>query len=180
MKLMIISDIHGSAFFLDQLLDRIEKEKPEKILLLGDILYHGARNDLSKGYDTKFVYKKLNELKDKIIAVRGNCDSEVDQTVLSFPMTSPYTIVYVDNKEIFLTHGHIFGMNNMPESADIVMQGHTHVPMCKKINGTYLLNPGSVSIPKEKSPNSYGILENNIFTVKDLKGVTYLEKKLKF
>lgn len=177
MKLLIASDIHGSAFYLTGLLSAMEKEKPEKLILLGDILYHGPRNDLPCGYDPKKVIEELNKIKDSILCVRGNCDTEVDQMVLEFPILAEYALIYYEGKMIFMTHGHKFNLTNPPliKEGDILLHGHTHVPACQKSGSFTYINPGSVSIPKENSPNSYMIFEDGKFFWKDLDGNIYKE-----
>ncbi len=177
MKLLIASDIHGSLHFLEKLLSAIEKEKPEKVILLGDILYHGPRNDLPQGYNPKGVIEKLNNISSSILAVRGNCDTEVDQMVLDFPILADYSLIYYGGKMIFATHGHNFNLDNPPKlsEGDILLHGHTHVPACQKSGAFTYINPGSVSIPKENSPNSYMIFEDGKFFWKDLDGNIYKE-----
>ena len=146
MKYLIASDIHGSAYYCDLLIKAIESEKADKVLLLGDILYHGPRNDLPKGYAPKKVIEMLNPLKEKIICVRGNCDAEVDQMVLDFPIMSDYKTV----ENLYLSHGHIYNPDNIPpmKQGDILINGHTHVPKCQEKNGFFFMNCGSVSFPK--------------------------------
>jgi len=176
MKILIASDIHGSATYCRLLTERIKIENPDKILLLGDILYHGPRNNLPDGYNPKEVIELLNPLSDKIISVRGNCDSEVDQMVLSFPVLAEYCLLYWENTVIFATHGHIHNNDTPPEflKNGILLHGHTHIPCCKKMNEYTYINPGSVSIPKENSTNSYMILEDGKFTWKDINGNEYM------
>ncbi len=174
-KLLIASDLHGSALFCRQLLERIAEEKPDRILLLGDLLYHGPRNALPPEYDCPQVYGMLNGLKDQVLAVRGNCDCEVDQMVLEFPVLSDYALVEVDGVSIYATHGHLWNEAHLPPMASgtILLHGHTHVPACTD-HGSYLyLNPGSVSIPKENSRHSYMTLEGGLFQWKDLGGTVY-------
>lgn len=170
MKLMIASDIHGSAYYCRKMLECFEKEKADRLLLLGDILYHGPRNDLPKEYAPKEVIAMLNNMKDKIFAVRGNCDTEVDQMVLNFPILADYAVFYIENRIIYATHGHKFNKNNLPpmQKGDILLHGHTHIPACEKFDGYLYFNPGSVSIPKETSHNGYMILEGNEFLWKNL------------
>ncbi len=165
MKFMIASDIHGSAEYLKMLISAIEKEQPQKIILLGDILYHGPRNNLPLGYAPKEVIALLNPIKEKLLCVRGNCDTEVDQMVLDFPILADYAIIPVKDKLIYATHGHKFGENNpMPLSkGDILLNGHTHVPKCEDKGDFIYMNCGSVSIPKENSPHSYMTLEDGVF-----------------
>lgn len=180
MKLMIASDIHGSLKYLNDLLDCYNKEKPDKLILLGDILYHGPRNDLPLDYNPKEVINKLNEIKENILCVRGNCDTEVDQMVLEFPILADYAILYHKNTMIFVTHGHKYNTKNPPmlKKGDILLHGHTHISVCEKFGDNYYLNPGSVSIPKENTPRGYMILEDNKFTWKDLEMNSYKEFKL--
>ena len=174
-KLLIASDLHGSALFCWYFLERIAEEKPDRILLLGDLLYHGPRNALPPEYDCPQVYGMLNGLKDQVLAVRGNCDCEVDQMVLEFPVLSDYALVEVDGVSIYATHGHLWNEAHLPPMASgtILLHGHTHVPACTD-HGSYLyLNPGSVSIPKENSRHSYMTLEGGLFQWKDLGGTVY-------
>ncbi len=176
MKLLIASDIHGSAYYCRMLLAAIENEKADRVLLLGDILYHGPRNDLPREYAPKEVIALLNPLKNKLLCVRGNCDTEVDQMVLDFPVLADYAVIPSDKGLIYATHGHIYNESNLPPicDGDILLNGHTHVPKCT-VHGNYVyMNPGSVSIPKEQSPHSYMILENGVFLWKNLEtGETY-------
>lgn len=175
MKLMIASDIHGSMFYLEKLLYRFEEEKPDKLILLGDILYHGPRNDLPEGYAPKAVIEKLNAIKENILCVRGNCDTEVDQMVLDFPILADYAIFYYEGKMIFATHGHNHNIKNPPmlKEGDILLHGHTHVSVCEPCEKYTYINPGSVSIPKEGTPHSYMMLEGGTFIWKDLDGKEY-------
>ena len=179
MKLMIASDLHGSAYYTEKLLKAYEKEKPEKLLLLGDILYHGPRNDLPEGYAPKKVIELLNPLADKILCVRGNCEAEVDQMVLNFPVMADYCVLYEKGKMIFVTHGHLFSESNPPKlhKGDVLLNGHTHVPKCVEHDGWWYLNPGSVSIPKENSWHGYMMLEDGKFLWKDLDGNIKMEHK---
>ncbi len=176
MKLMIASDIHGSAYYCKKLLEAYEREGAEKLLLLGDILYHGPRNDLPREYAPKEVIAMLNPLKDKILCVRGNCDTEVDQMVLDFPVLADYAILWLDGKAVYATHGHNYNEGKLPPLADgdILLNGHTHVPKCTDHGNYTYMNPGSVSIPKEDSPCSYMIYENGTFLWKDLEGEVYM------
>lgn len=172
MKILFASDLHGSMFYCSILKNIVQKENPDKIVLLGDILYHGPRNPLPKDYNPKEVFETLNTLKEKIICVRGNCDSEVDQMVLEFPIMSDYNILNVDGINLFLTHGHLYNKDNMPniEDNDILIHGHTHVNTIEKLEkGTYI-NPGSISMPKEQQENSYMIYEDKMFIIKNLEG----------
>lgn len=172
MKLMFASDIHGSAFYCQQLLDAFDREKPEKLILLGDLLYHGPRNDLPKGYEPKKVIAMLNERKNDLLCVRGNCEAEVDQMVLEFPCLADYSSIFVDGKMIYVTHGHIYNKDNLlcKNPGDIMIYGHTHVPLNALVDGVRVLNPGSVSIPKQDSWHGYIVYEDGAFVWKNLEG----------
>jgi len=175
MKIMIASDIHGSAYYLKQLLERYQKEQPDKLLLLGDILYHGPRNDLPAGYAPQEVIELLNNKKNDILCVRGNCDTDVDQMVLEFPILADYCILYEAGHMIFATHGHNHNTANPPmlKAGDILLHGHTHVPAAEAFGSNYYLNPGSISIPKDGSEHSYMMLNDGVFTWKILDGTAY-------
>lgn len=180
MKYLFASDIHGSAYYCRKLLDAFREEQAERLVLLGDLLYHGPRNDLPREYAPKEVIALLNEHKNKIYAVRGNCEAEVDQMVLEFPVMADYCILSVDGRTFYATHGHIYNQDNLPplQEGDILIHGHTHVLKAQQMDGYILLNPGSVSIPKEGNPATYAILENSIFTIKDFDGNTVREMRL--
>ncbi len=170
MKYLICSDIHGSAYYCKELLNVIEKEKADRVIILGDILYHGPRNDLPVGYAPKEVIAMLNPLKNKLLCVRGNCDTEVDQMVLDFPVLADYAVIPVGNRLIYATHGHNYNEGKLPPlcKGDILLNGHTHVPKCTDHEDYIYMNPGSVSIPKEDSFHSYMTLENGKFLWKNL------------
>lgn len=170
MKIMFLSDIHGSAYYAEKALEIFQNEQADYLIVLGDQLYHGPRNPLPENYNPKQVVTLLNQYKDKIIAVRGNCDSEVDQMLLDYPIMADYTTVFYNNKRIFATHGHIYNQDNMPNitKGDVLIYGHTHIPMAEKIEDIYILNPGSIALPKENNPNSYGVLKDDLFEIKDL------------
>ena len=171
MKLLIASDIHGSAYWCGKLMDAVDREQPDKLILLGDLLYHGPRNDLPRDYAPKQVIEMLSTRKEKIMAVRGNCEAEVDQMVLPFPCMADYAAILQENKTIYLTHGHLWNPEKLPplESDSVFLSGHTHVKMDKLVDGVRCLNPGSVSIPKDGS-NSYLLYENGEFTFCTLEG----------
>lgn len=180
MKWLIASDIHGSSYYCQKLIECIEKEHPDRIILLGDTLYHGPRNDLPKEYNPKEVIKMLNRYADKIVSVRGNCDSEVDQMVLDFPIMSDYLLLDIGTKIICLTHGHIYNPNNLlpMKSISALVCGHTHIQACERM-GTYVyMNVGSISIPKEDGYHGYMIIEGNNFVWKDLCGAIKHQFKL--
>lgn len=172
MKILVASDIHGSAYYCRKLLDTYKKEGAERMLLLGDILYHGPRNDLPREYAPKEVIGMLNELRDEIYAVRGNCEAEVDQMVLQFPVLADYCLLPLRKKVIYATHGHVYNADHLPpmKEGDVLLHGHTHVLKAEEREGFTLLNPGSVSIPKEGNVPSYAVLENGKFTVRDFDG----------
>lgn len=172
MKILIASDIHGSAKYCRMLLERYEEEKAGRLLLLGDLLYHGPRNDLPEEYEPKQVIGMLNALKDEIFCVRGNCEAEVDQMVFSFPVMADYALMSLGDRMVFITHGHVYHKENLPpmKAGDILLHGHTHVPACEETGGIVYMNPGSVSIPKNGTPHSYMTLEGETFTWKTLEG----------
>lgn len=169
MKFVIASDIHGSAFWCRKLMDVIETENPDNVILLGDLLYHGPRNDLPRDYAPKQVIPMLSEIKEKIIAVRGNCEAEVDQMVLPFPCMADFSEVMADGKRFYLTHGHHADPEHVPPlpAGTIFLSGHTHVKIDREVDGVRCLNPGSVSIPKDGT-NSCLIYENGTFRVQIL------------
>lgn len=175
MKWLIASDIHGSAPCCEKLLEAFERARADKLLLLGDLLYHGPRNDLPEGYAPKKVISLLNANKDKIFCVRGNCEAEVDQMVLDFPVLADYCLLEAENHLIFATHGHHYDLETPPalQPGDVLLHGHTHVPAKDNSHGFWYLNPGSVSLPKEGSSKSYMTLENGEFLWKKLDGVEY-------
>lgn len=175
MKWFIASDIHGSAKYCKEMLEAVKRENADRILLLGDILYHGPRNDLPEEYNPKAVIEMLNPLKDIVLCVRGNCDSEVDQMVLNFPIMAEYAIICEKDKMIYATHGHNINCEHLPpiHSGDILLHGHTHIPDCKELSSFTYINPGSVSIPKEGSEHSYMTLEDKVFIWKNLEGKEY-------
>lgn len=177
---MIASDIHGSSYYCEKMLAAFEQEQADRLLLLGDILYHGPRNDLPRDYAPKTVLKLLNERKEKILCVRGNCDTEVDQMVLPFPILADYCILESQNRLIYATHGHVYNLQTPPPlvPGDILLHGHTHIPANRTQDGLLYLNPGSVSIPKENSPHSYMTLETGLFQWKNLDGQIYDSRRL--
>ena len=171
MKWMIASDLHGSAYYCRKMLEAFEREGADRLFLLGDLLYHGPRNDLPREYAPKEVIPLLNGKKEKLLCVRGNCDAEVDQMVLEFPVLADYAVLPVGQRLIYATHGHIYHVKNLPPLApgDVLLHGHTHVPAWTEFGqGNLYLNPGSVSIPKENSPHSYMTLEGNMMQWKEL------------
>ena len=180
MKLMFASDIHGSAYYCRKMLEAYQAEEAGRLILLGDILYHGPRNDLPKEYAPKEVIAMLNLMKNDICAVRGNCEAEVDQMVLDLPVMADYALILYGERNLYATHGHIYNENNLPplKNGDILIHGHTHVLKAEKREDYTLLNPGSVSIPKEGNPPSYAILEDGLFTIKGFDGTIIKELQL--
>ena len=194
MKYMIASDIHGSAYYCRELLDVYKtsgagrlilldvykKSGAERLILLGDILYHGPRNDLPKEYAPKEVISMLNSYKDQIYNVRGNCDAEVDQMVLEFPVLSDYALFAINGLTIYATHGHIYNKENLlpMQKGDILLHGHTHILTAETFGDITILNPGSVSIPKGGNPPTYALLEDRIFRIMDFDGNIVKEMNL--
>ena len=167
MKLMFASDIHGSLPATERVLSLFAQSSAQWLIILGDVLNHGPRNALPEGYAPAQVAEKLNQHASRIIAVRGNCDSEVDQMLLHFPLTAPWQQVLLEKSRLFLTHGHLFSPDNLPTLAagDVLVYGHTHIPVAEKRGEIYHFNPGSVSIPKGGYPASYGMLDGNTLSV---------------
>lgn len=183
MKLLIASDIHGSLAATIKLASLMEKESPDSLVLLGDILYHGPRNPFPGEYNPAKVVDSLNSFSDKIIAVRGNCDSEVDQMVLSFTLAEPSAWIFAEGCRILAAHGHRHNLASIRESADLAegdafLSGHTHVPTACLHEGVHMWNPGSLSLPKEGFPPSFGIFENGCFSVISLDGETLMQNSL--
>ena len=161
MKHLIASDIHGSAVWCERLMDAVEAERPDQIILLGDLLYHGPRNPLPDGYDPARVAEMLNAHAQRIVAVRGNCDSEVDQMILDFPCLADYALVIDGSARLFCTHGHVHTPDNPPNLPDhtFFLSGHTHVKTDETRDGIRFVNPGSVSLPKDGT-RSFALFEN--------------------
>lgn len=172
MRYMFASDIHGSAWYCREMLDRYDKSGADRLILLGDLLYHGPRNDLPREYGPKEVISMLNERKNEIYAVRGNCEAEVDQMVLEFPVMADYAVMVLNGLTFFVTHGHLFHRDHLPpmKAGDILIHGHTHVLKAERMGEGFLVNPGSVSIPKEGNPPTYGILDEQVFYIYDFDG----------
>lgn len=173
MKWMIASDLHGSAYYCEKMWERFKQEGADRLLFLGDLLYHGPRNDLPREYAPKKVIEMCNAHKEEMLCVRGNCEAEVDQMVLEFPVLADYAWLEIEGTTLFATHGHLFEKAPALPKGTILIQGHTHVPKNEKADGIIYLNPGSLSIPKEGSAHSYMILDNGIFYWKDIDGNIY-------
>lgn len=181
MKWMIASDIHGSAKWCAKLIDAWKQEGEPRMLLLGDLLYHGPRNDLPEEYAPKRVIEMLNSMREKLVCVRGNCEAEVDQMVLSFPVMADYCALPLENRLLYATHGHKFGEGNPPPliPGDLLLCGHTHVPAFNVHDGFIYINPGSTSIPKNGSSHSYVLLDGNRLIWKNLEnGEVYREESV--
>ena len=172
MKLLICSDIHGDCKCMNNILKIFNSGSFDRLVILGDILYHGPRNDLPPCYAPKEVITMLNGISDRIIAVRGNCDTEVDQMVLDFPVLSDYAILFLDGVTVYLTHGHKYSPSNPPplKKGDVMLYGHTHVLKIEDNGKNVFINPGSVTIPKENNPRSYMTYEDGKFTIFDFSG----------
>lgn len=179
MKLFIASDIHGSKYYAEKLIERFHAENADMMALLGDIYYHGPRNPLPKNYAPMEVANLLNNIKDKLVVIKGNCDSEVDQMISQFTFTEMAKIV-VDNAVVTLTHGHKFNKDAMPEYAgDVLAYGHFHINFMQRVGDTLVINPGSVSLPKENSVHGYITIEKNIVSQYDIDGNKIMSQKIK-
>lgn len=176
MKALVFSDIHGSLPVAEHMMHIVSTIQPELVILLGDILYHGPRNLIPKGYDPMGVAKALEPIASQIIAIKGNCDSEVDEAVLSFPLVHGFTWLFFDGLRIYATHGHQFTTDNIPKLPDesILLYGHTHVPMVKNFKNITLCNPGSLTLPKENHPACYGLFDHGSFSVITADGEVYM------
>ena len=170
MKLLIASDLHGSARYCRALLETFRREQADRLVLLGDLLYHGPRNPLPEEYDTQAVTAMLNTLAEHILCVRGNCDSEVDQMVLSFPVLADYAYLSAAGADLFATHGHLYGPEQLPplRAGEHLVTRHIHLPVRRQIGQVTYLNPGSLALPKEGTPHSCMTLENGVFTWLDV------------
>ena len=172
MKLMFASDIHGSEYYCKKMFEVYEKEKAEKLILLGDLLYHGPRNDLPKDYAPKAVIQMLNANKEELLCVRGNCEAEVDQMVLDFPVMADYMIMYLEGRMAFITHGHNHNLEKL------LIHGHTHVQAAIETEQCVYINPGSITLPKNGNKNSYMTYEDGLFEIKDLDGNVIMEYRI--
>ena len=170
MRVLVVSDIHGSGYYADKLEKIIKKENPDKIIVLGDLYYHGPRNPLTDEYNPMKVAKLLNSLKDKLEVVKGNCDAEVDQMVSEFEFKNNI-LEEINRKRMFFTHGHKYNIDNLPnEDFDIMFYGHFHTCFIKKYDNKLFVNPGSISLPKENTPHSYVMIEEKDIEIKDVDG----------
>lgn len=181
MKLFFASDLHGSEPCTRMMLEEFEASNAEHLILLGDILNHGPRNPVPEGYNPPVVAELLNEYADRIIAVRGNCDSEVDQMLLNFPMMVDYSWVLLPSgQRIFLTHGHLYNTDKRPslKRGDIIAHGHTHVPQAEWVGEQIIFNPSSVTFPRNEHPASFGLLQDKTLSVKTFDGLVLAECEL--
>lgn len=180
MKLMFASDIHGSRSATEAVLRQYKTEGASRLVLLGDLLYHGPRNDLPDQYDPKAVTALLNGMRDDLLCVRGNCEAEVDQMVLSFPVMADYALFDLHGTTAFITHGHLFNLDHLPphKPGDLLIHGHTHVLTVQEKDGMTYINPGSAALPKEGNPKSYMVYEDGLFTIKTLDGETILTHRI--
>ena len=178
MKLMIVSDIHGSGYYADKIKEIVEKEKPEKLILLGDIYYHGPRNDLTQEYNPMHVAEILNSMKEIILCIKGNCDAEVDEMISQFSFNDEIEMI-IGNKVVLFTHGHKYNMDNLPKkNIDVLVYGHFHTGFIKSQDGILFLNPGSISLPKENTKHSYIIWNDDKIYLKDIDGTVIQSKNL--
>lgn len=171
MKLFFTSDLHGSLGQTQKVIEKYLASDADMLVLLGDLLNHGPRNTVPDDYDPGRVASLLNQHQEKIICVRGNCDSEVDQMLIEFPLLSDYHIILLENgQRIFLTHGHLFNEEKYPKlsEGDVLAYGHTHLPVAHEKDGLYMFNPGSVTFPKGGYEPSYGIFQNGVLSVLSL------------
>ena len=178
MKLLVISDIHGSLYYAKKILEIIEREKPDKIALLGDLYYHGPRNNLTDEYNPMEVSKILNSLKDKLIVTKGNCDAEVDEMISEFKFED-YIELNINGVDFFFSHGHKYNMDNLPPVGKVVVYGHFHTGFIQEQYGIIFANPGSISLPKNNTKHSYMIIDDQELILKDVEGNIIDRKKYK-
>lgn len=181
MKILIVSDIHGAKDSAVKIAELDQKHDFEKIICLGDINYHGPRNPLPADYDPKAVISVLNALKDKIIAVKGNCDADVDQMMYDFSLCDYLRMIAIEDRILWLTHGHVYDETHLPPLShdDIFMYGHTHLPICKYEDGHYTFNPGSITLPKGGHPRTYGLMDHDGLAIYDLNDELYQKTAFK-
>jgi len=169
MKYLVISDIHGSSYYANKINEIYKKESPDKIILLGDLYYHGPRNPLTKEYNPMEVSKIFNSLKDKILCIKGNCDAEVDEMISEFKFNESITLE-INRLKFFFTHGHKYNIENIPEGINVLVYGHFHTGYIKEKDGVICVNSGSISLPKENTKNSYLTISDNEIILKDANG----------
>lgn len=171
MKYLVVSDIHGSGYYANKIKEINYKENPDKIILLGDLYYHGPRNPLTKEYNPMEVSKILNNMKDKILCTKGNCDAEVDEMISEFKFEESIELT-INEKKFFFTHGHKYNIDNIPKNINVLVYGHFHTGFIKEKNGVICVNSGSISLPKENTKNSYLIIDDKNIILKDVDGIT--------
>ena len=169
MKYLVVSDIHGSGYYANKINEIYNKEEPDKIILLGDLYYHGPRNPLTKEYNPAEVCEIFNSLKDKILCIKGNCDAEVDEMISEFEFNESI-VLNINGLKFFFTHGHKYNIDNVPQEIDVLVYGHFHTGFIKERNGIICVNSGSISLPKENTKNSYLIIDENEIILKDVDG----------
>lgn len=177
MKILVISDIHGSNYYAEKIVEIYKRENAERIILLGDLYYHGPRNPLPKDYNPIEVCKKLNALKDVLKCVKGNCDAEVDEMISEFKFEDMIK-EEINGKKFMFTHGHKYNIDNVPENVDVLVYGHFHTGFIKEKDGMIFVNSGSISLPKNDTSNSYLIIEENKLMLKDIERNVIDEKKI--
>ena len=177
MKFLVASDIHGSLYYLNKIIEQFENTNADKLILLGDLYYHGPRNPLPKDYNPMEVSKKLNQMKDKLMVIKGNCDAEVDEMISDFPFEEHLTL-NINEKIFYFTHGHHNNIDNIPEKIDVLVYGHFHTGFIKEKDGVLCVNSGSVSLPKNNTPNSYLLITDEFIELKDIEN--NLIEKCKF
>ena len=175
MKYLVVSDIHGSSYYANKINEIYNKENPDQIILLGDLYYHGPRNPLTKEYNPMKVCEIFNNLKDKILCIKGNCDAEVDEMISEFKFNESI-ILDINGIKFFFTHGHKYNIDNIPEGIDVLVYGHFHTGFIKEKDGVICVNSGSISLPKENTKNSYLIIDENEIVLKDVEGMI-IEKR---
>ncbi len=169
MKIIVISDIHGSLFYMNKIKEIIDKSNVDKIVLLGDLYYHGPRNPLTQEYNPQQVANILNSYKDKILCVRGNCDAQVDEMISEFKFNDNVKLD-INGKRFFFTHGHRYNIDNLPDNIDVIVYGHFHTGFIKQKDNVICVNSGSISLPKDNTKNSYLIIDDNNIKLMDLDG----------
>ena len=178
MKVLFISDIHGIKTNLNKIKEVYQKEKCNKLVVLGDLYYIGPRNKMIEGYDIDFVKNFLESFKDDLICIKGNCDSEVDKMVSDFPIVNELGLISTINEDLYLTHGHIYNESNWNKTNSILIYGHLHIPFIKQIETNLYINPGSISLPKEGNPPTYLIFDEEKFTIYDINDNILVEKNI--
>ena len=176
MKILVISDIHGSKYYAEKIPQICERENPDQIILLGDLYYHGPRNPLTEEYNPSEVAEILNSLKDKIRCTKGNCDSEVDEMISKFKFEE-YIEMTINGVNFFFSHGHKYNMDNVPPTGDVVIYGHLHTGFIHEEYGVIFANPGSLSLPKGGTQNSYLVIDDTNLTLKNIDGEVIEQKK---